>query len=126
MIKKLNSINVTKKDLARVLTESDKRHDEGTVKDGDALFIIVSLFSKQPEKAKAIFHRLAALAKIVDKKDASGFTLPSKKNGAVLTKQELVEAAAIFPLSEIDGEICFELDGFLSKALELAEVEGCC
>lgn len=126
MLKKLNAVEVTKDDLARVLTESDRRHDEGSAKEGDAFFIIISLFSKQPDKVQAIFHRLSALAKIVDNKDAPGFVLPSKKNGAVLTKQELVEAAAIYPLSEVDGEICFELDGFILKALELAEVEGSC
>jgi hypothetical protein len=126
VIENLNSVVVTKEDLARVLIESDKRHNEGSAEDGDAIYIIVSLFSKQPEKVQAIFHRLAALAKIVDKKDARGFTLLSKKNGAVLTKQELVEAAAVFPLSENDGVIYFELEGFLLKALELAEVEGCC
>ena len=38
----------------------------------------------------------------------------SQKSGAVLTKSELIEAAATYPLSEIDGDIGFEIYGFLS------------
>jgi len=38
----------------------------------------------------------------------------SRKSEAVLTKRELTEAAATYPLSEIDGDIGFEIHGFLS------------
>ena len=38
----------------------------------------------------------------------------SHKPGGVLTKRELIEAAATYPLSEIDGDIGFEIHGFLS------------
>ena len=48
----------------------------------------------------------------------------SHKSGAVLTKRELIEPAATYPLSEIDGDIGFEIHGFLLKALEFAEAEG--
>jgi hypothetical protein len=41
-----------------------------------------------------------------------------------LTKNELIKSAVTFPLSEVNGDIGFEINGFLTKALEFAEAEG--
>ena len=124
LVDRLNSVVVTVEELTEVLNESDKRHEAGTAEDGDGMYLIVSMFANQPERAQAIYFRMEALAKIIEKKDAPGWTMPSHKSGAVLTKRELFEAAATYPLSEIDGDIGFEIHGFLSKALEVAEAEG--
>ena len=124
LIEKLNSVVVTVDELTDVLNESDRRHDAGKAEDGDGIYLIVGMFADQPERAQAIYFRMEALARIIKQRDARGWTMPSHKSGAVLTKHELIEAAAIYPLSEIDGGIGFEIFGFLSKALEFAETEG--
>jgi len=124
LIDKLNSVVVTVDELTEILNESDQRHNAGTAEDGDGMYMIVSMFADQPERAQAIYFRMKALAKIIKKRDAPGWTMPSHKSGAVLTKRELIEAAATYPLSEIDGDIGFEIRGFLSKALEFAESIG--
>lgn len=124
LIEKLNSVVVTVDELTEILNELDQRHDGGTAKDGDGMYLIVSMFADQPERAEAIYFRMKALAKIIEKRDAPGWTMPSHKSGALLTKRELIKAAATYPLSEIDGDIGFEIHGFLSKALEFAEAEG--
>lgn len=124
MIERLNTVIVTKEELSDVLEESDRLHDEGTAENGDGIYLVTKMFSGQPERAQAIYFRMIALSKIIEKQSAQGWTLPSNKAGAVLTKQELIGAAATFPLSEIDGDVGFEINGFLSKALELAEIEG--
>lgn len=124
LVDRLNSVVVTVEELTEVLNESDKRHETDIAEKGDGIYLVVSMFADQPERAKAIYFRMEALAKIIEKKDAPGWTMSSHKSGAVLTKRELIAAAAIYPLSEIEGDIAFEIHGFLSKALEFAEVEG--
>jgi len=122
----LNAVPVTKEELERVITEAEKLHAVGTDEDGGGMYLIARLFKEQPQKAEAIYFRMMALANIIEKQSAPGWTLPSTKDGAVFTKQELIDATAVFPLSVVDGDVGFELKGFLSKALELAEVEGTC
>jgi len=113
----LNAVPVTKEELERVITEAEKLHAEGTDEDGGGMYLIARLFKEQPQKAEAIYFRMMALANIIEKQSAPGWTLPSTKDGAVFTKQELIDATAVFPLSVVDGDIGFELKGFLSKAL---------
>ncbi len=124
LLKQVNSVIVTSDEIELVLEECNSRHEAGQAEGEEGLYVIVEKFHKQPERAKAICFRMVALSKIIEKKEALGWTISSDKPGAVLTKRELIEAAAIYPLSEIDGDVGFEIDGFLSKALELAEVEG--
>ena len=124
IIERLNSVIVTSQELSEVLDEADKLHDNGKAEDGDGIYLISSTFRGQPDRAQAIYFRMVALSKIIGSNSAPGWTMESNKEGAVLTKQELIEAAAIFPLSGVDGDIGFEKNGFLSKALEFAEIEG--
>jgi len=124
LLEDLNSVIVTVEELAELVHELDEEHDRGTAEEGDGIYFIVSKFADQPKRAQAIYFRMAALAKIVQGKSAHGWTMPSHKPGAVLTKRELLETAATYPLSVIDGHVGFELNGFLVKALEFVKVEG--
>ena len=124
MIERLNSVIVTSEELSKVLDEADKLHRNGNDVPGGGLYLIASMFKGQPLRAQAIYFRMESLAKIIEDKSALGWTLGKDENGAVLTRQEFIDVAAVFPLSEVDGDIGFEKSGFLSKALELAESEG--
>lgn len=124
IIKRLNSVLVTPEELSAVLDEADKLHDAGEDEDGGGIYLVSRMFRGQPDRAQAIYFRMVALSKTIKDEGARGWTMESNKEGAVLTKQELIEAAATFPLSETDEDIGFEINGFLSKALELAEIEG--
>lgn len=124
IIARLNSVIVTPEELSEVLNEADKLHDIGNDEEGGGIYLITSMFRDQPDRAQAIYFRMEALSKIIGSKSAPAWTMESNKDGAVLIKQELIEAAAVFPLSEVDGDIGFERNGFLSKALEFAEIEG--
>ncbi len=124
MLARLNSIVVTSEELSKVLDEADKLHKSGNDEAGGGLYLIASMFKGQPLRAQAIYIRMESLAKIIESKSAPGWTLGKNENGLVLTRQELIDVAAVFPLSEVDEDIGFEKNGFLSKALELAESEG--
>jgi len=126
MIDKLNSIVVAKEEVELVVTEAEKLHAEGGDVDDGGMYLIARLFKHDPDKVSAICFRMAALAKIITKQAAPGWTLGKDKEGGVLTHQALLEAAAVFPLSMIDGDVGFELEGFLAKALELVEAKGTC
>ena len=91
---------------------------------GDGIYVVASMYQGKPKKAQAVYFRISALAEIVEKQQAPGWTLPKTTEGWVPTREELLRAAAVFPLSEVDGDIGFDLEGFLAKALELADVEG--
>jgi len=124
MIERLNSVVVTSEELSKVLDEADKLHKSGNDEPGGGLYLIASMFKGQPLRAQAIYFRMESLAKIIGNKSVPGWTLEKDENGAVVTRQELIDVSAVFPLSEVDGDIGFEENGFLSKALELAESEG--
>ena len=126
MIDRLNSVMVAKDELDLVVTENEKLHAEGRDVDGSGMYLIARLFKHDPDKASAIYYRMAALAEIIAKQAAPGWTFGEDKEGGVLTHQALLDAAAVFPLSMIDGDVGFALDGFLAKALELAEAKGTC
>jgi formylmethanofuran dehydrogenase subunit D len=124
LLEELNSVVVTVQELSETLHELEEEHDRGTAEEGDGICSVVSKFADQSERAQAIYFRMVALANIITRKGAHGWTMPSHKSGAVLTKSELIETAATYPLSVIDGRVGFEVNGFLSKALESAEAEG--
>lgn len=124
IIELLNSITVTKKELSDVLDEADVLHDNGMAENGDGIYLVSKLYRGQPEKARAIYFRMVALSRIIKDQRDPGWTLPSNKDGAILTKNELIKSAVTFPLSEVNGDIGFEINGFLTKALEFAEAEG--
>jgi len=126
MIDRLNSVKVAKDELDLVVTENEKLHAEGGDVDGSGMYLIARLFKHDPDKASAIYYRMAALAEIIANQAAPGWTLSKDKEGGVLTHQALLDAATVFPLSMIDGDVGFELEGFLAKALELAEAKGTC
>jgi hypothetical protein len=66
-----------------------------------------------------------ALGKIINKQAAPGWALPLK-DGRVLAHEALIKTAAVGPLLNDDDGFSFELEGFLAKALELADAEGTC
>jgi hypothetical protein len=127
VIEELNSVTVTKEELKLVIAESEKLRAQGMDAEEAAINVIGRLFEEeQLDKVMAIYSRLYALSKIISKQAAPGWTLGKGKDGFVLTHKALIDAAAIFPLSRINGDISFELEGLLAKALELAEAEGPC
>lgn len=124
ILKSLNEVVVTPDDLTDVIEELNLRHEKGEYEQGDSLIITAIKFSGQPNKGMAVHTRMTALAKIIDGDSAPGWTKPPNQDGAVWTKGELIEVAASYPLSEIDGDFGFEVNGFLAEALRLIEVEG--
>ena len=123
-LKSINEVVVSPDDLAEVIDEINRRHENNEYEAGDAIYICAIKFSGQHQKSMAVHSRLSALAKIVDSDEAPGWTKPPKPDGCIWTRGELLEVAASYPVSEIDGDFAFEVDGFLAKALQLIEVEG--
>ena len=78
LIKELNSVVVTVDELAEILQELDQRHDSGTAEEGDGMYLITCKFAGQPERGQAIYFRMEALAKIIRKRGAPGWTMPSR------------------------------------------------
>ena len=65
-----------------------------------------------------------ALAKLVEERDAPGWTLPKLPDGSIPTQQAVFTAAAVHPLVEQDGEMVFDRASFLDRVLEVADPEG--
>lgn len=86
-------------------------------------FLAVRLTRRRPDKAAALIFRMQALARLVCDDGARGWTLPKQPDGAIFTKEEMFQAAALEPLIERKGEFAFEHDSFLQRVLALAEVE---
>ena len=78
-----------------------------------------------PDRAQAIYFRMLAFG-VIQRTGCPRLDSREDGKGAVLTHQALIDAAAVYPLSMMMAILRFELEGFLAKALELAEAEGHC
>ena len=123
ILEDLNCVSVTSNDLDRVLHKAEKRRKAGTAEDGDGIFLIASMFRGSPQKAQAIYFRMLGLAEILQEHELPGWTV-RRKDGLVLTKSELINAAALCPLAKIsEHKIGFDKESLIAKALELADAE---
>lgn len=122
----INAIKVTKEDLLGILNECAERHEKGLAEAGDGIYIVVSRFHDQHDKGMAVFFRMEALNKLIDKINTPGFTMPVKQKDFIWVREELAEVAATYPLIKVKKRYCFEVEGFLAKAFELREPEGTC
>jgi hypothetical protein len=119
-IEEVNSIVVTKEELRLAAVESGNLTAQGMGEDKLIGRLLAPRVEQEPDKAVAIYSRLYALSKVVGKQ---AWTLKAQ-NGAVPTHRALIDAAAVFPLSKIDGDVAFDPEGLLAKALELADIDG--
>jgi len=128
LIERLNSVRVKSDELERVLCESEKRHKQGEAGDeNEGMLLTVTMFPRKPQKAQAVYFRLLALARLLEQEQPAGWSMPCRKDGAILTKRELISAAAVCPLVKVDADhVGFERESLLAKALELTEPEGTC
>ena len=120
----LNGAEVSFEDLNTIFEQFADLDNEQKDLPDMALFLIAENNKGDVQKSQAVMCRFYALAQIVRDNKAPGWTLPVPKEGYTLTRHELIHAAAVFPLSEVNGDVGFELDAFLAKALELAKSEG--
>jgi hypothetical protein len=127
MLTHLNKAKVKVEELEAVVREAERRHEMNSAKDGDGLFLVLSMFSHAgPQKVQAIYFRLFALARLIAREHLPGWTEPERYKGAVLTHQALIDSAAICPLAFVDGDIGFDKTVLLQKALELVQPQGRC
>ena len=124
LLDRLNSVEVTFEDLNTIFEQYAELDEEGRDLPDMAFYLIAENNKGDIQKGQAVSFRVRALGEIIQQKKAPGWTRPGIEEGCTLTKHELIHAAAVFPLSEVNGDVGFELQGFLAKALELADVEG--
>src|SRR3974390_1024243 len=120
----LNSVEVSFEELNGIFEQAADLDEQQRNIPDVALFLIAEKNKGDVRKSQAVMSRFYALGQIVKDERAPGWTVPVPKEGYTLTRHELIHAAAVFPLSDIDGDVGFEPEGFLAKALELAKSEG--
>lgn len=122
MLAKLNAASVSRDDLLRV-TEEANLLDRGGLDVFPGLAAVCRVFGRDFEKVSAVMFP-EALAHLLTKEGAPGWTLPALPDGSVLAEEVIFAAAAAEPLVEREGAIRFERGSFLQRALQLAEAEG--
>ena len=124
ILEELNRVSVTGNDLDRVLHKAEKLHKGGKAEAGGGIFLIASMFRGSPQKAQAIYFRMLGLAEILQEQELPGWAV-RRPEGLILTKSELIKAAALCPLTKVgEHKIGFDRESLLAKALELADAEG--
>jgi len=125
LIEDLNSVLLKEEELFKVIDDYRQARDAGMCSVVTGRIAEKTLSSENPGKAKAILCRLQALSQMIENRDLNNWlfsdgicVMPSIANKA------LVSAAAVHPLSVIDGGIKFEKESFLARILELVETEG--
>src|SRR5205085_11697164 len=121
MLELLNQVPVTKEDIIEVVEELELADpdDHGWEK---GLITVIRLQNGNREKVQAIMFRMEALARLLENEDTSGWTL-RLPNGAVLTQEPILAAAAVEKLIDKESDVGFGRESFLNKVLELAELD---
>jgi hypothetical protein len=123
ILESVNGVHVSAEDLLRVLEETqnlprEKRSFEGR------MHVAARLYQDDSEKAIAVGFRMRAVFELLRAEDGiPGWSLPRLPDGSIVTQDSVVAAAAVQPLSEVDGRIIFEREPFMAKVLELADLE---
>jgi hypothetical protein len=120
----LNSAQVTKKDIIRVLDAANKAHTEGHEADMLGPYTTTKLFRKNPQKAQSIYFRMQALAEMLENNELPGWTLEKLKDGSIPAEDAVFAAVAEHHLTIIEDQFTFERKSFLERILVLAEPEG--
>jgi hypothetical protein len=121
----LNAVALREEELFIIINKAKWASEIGMCPMMTGLVTIKKLFDEIPEKAKAIICRFQALSMMIENDELKNWLLAD--GGSVMpaiAHKALVSAAAIHPLSVINGEIAFEKESFLRRVLESAEYEG--
>lgn len=117
-LRSLNQIPVSSEDLMRAAVSDQPRSSEA------AVIKVFEQHRDDPDKVRAIVFRLQALATVLEKRGLPGWsTEPVAVDRPVFTQEEVFAAAASEPLMLSGKELVFEYESFLTKVLELAELE---
>jgi hypothetical protein len=121
----LNAIVLNEEEMFKVLYDASRTYQRGMCSHLIGWLTAKKIYDEIPEKAKAILARLDALSVMVASNELDSW-LPSDeiKVMPAIAHKALVTAAAVHPLSIINGDITFEKESFLRKILEIAESEG--
>lgn len=127
LVEMLNAIEISEDELSVVLSASKALHRDDPEAAGDRLDLPVrGRMPLEANKVAAIFFRMSALARLIDTHQTDVWATAADEEGASYARQELLQAAAMYPLSIIDDEIGFDREGLLAKALELADARRPC
>ena len=121
----LNAVVLGEEELCIIINKAKWASEIGMCPMMTGLVTIKKLFDEIPEKAKAIIYRFHALSMMIENDELKNWLMAD--GGSVMpaiAHKALVSAAAIHPLSVINGEIAFEKESFLRRVLESAEYEG--
>lgn len=124
MLDELNAIRLTQKDVLRVVKRAAKEHVKGGDNTDLAICTSVIVFEKHPEKGKAVYFRLQALARLMKQDSLKGWTITGAEEDGTFANGAVFAAAAEQPLMLVDGDVSFERESFLKRVLELAESQG--
>lgn len=116
-----NQVPVTKEDIIEVVEELElvDPDDHGWEK---GFVTVIRLQNGNREKVQARMFRMEALAHLLENEDTSGWTL-WLPNGAVVTQEPILAAAAVEKLIENESDVGFDRESFLKKVLELADLD---
>jgi hypothetical protein len=124
LLKELNAVTITKRELLRYLQECNKQRDR--VRDERDAFVLqsfaaVRVAKNDADRAMALMSRTALAALVTHERGAPGWTMPIE-GGGLLAQDTLFAAAASEPLVRTPaGEFGFNRQRFLDRALALAE-----
>lgn len=124
MLDYLNEVKVNFEDLEIIFDQVDRLDVEGRTTPDIALFLIAQNNKGNVPKAHAVLSRIDALLEVLKNQKAPGWTMPLTKEGWIPTRDELIKAAAVCPLCQVNDKVGFDIETLVQTALELAEPEG--
>jgi hypothetical protein len=128
ILESINSLNATgleEKDLSKVIDDVIWAHEVGMGSLMSGWIVTKRLYEEIPDKAEAILARLKALSAMIRNGELDSWLLGDTSGvPPAIANKAIVSAAAVHPLTVVDGDIVFEKESFLRMILELAEPEG--
>jgi hypothetical protein len=121
----LNAIMLKEGELFKVINDARWAHEIGMCSLMTGRLAVKKLYDEIPGKANAILARLEALSIMMKNDELKSWLLSDEISVMpAIAHKALVSAAAVHPLSIINGDITFEKESFLRKILEVSETLG--
>lgn len=122
LMARINKVEVAVDDFLEIVEKTGEIPEEDRCY--ETFVITVCECGHHGDMLQAIMFRLQALARTIGDDLIRGWTLEKQDDGNVPTSRYLFMAAAAEPMIDVNGDVGFDREFLLQRALKLAEAEG--
>lgn len=124
LLRRISAVPVTQVEMVEFAVAMAAQQDPAGRSYEARTMWLVQRYRGHSEKACAIEFRMQALARVFERGQIEGWTLPGDATHGIPTHHAALAAAAAEPLILVDGRPAFDRRSFLDRVLQLADPNG--